>query len=790
MAVSFSISNITESSFRVSVRGTNTSTYRYIRIFAKETSSGETVHDNKWIDSRGSNLSDTITGLSANTSYTVNVSYNSTNSATGSTWVGGQTVTTESSGGGGGGSETVTYWYYFRYQLSDGTYISSSAPYSKSSNAGRIYVPVSESSAPSGYSKSGIYGVYSGDASYDSSDRAWTVYDTGYPGAALSVTCYETSVTYYYYFRYELSDGTYIRSSGQYSKTSGAGRIEVSRSEASAPSGYEITGSYGVLNNSGATYNSSTGRWTVTSTSAPGAGLIVYCRPITYTADIIYYPNGAEGNSSHTQTVSGTSTTLSFTALTPAKCGFTAPTGRTFGGWGTSSSSISASYNAGTSYNINANGYLELYAIWEYTYEAKWYDLKAQSSPIRSDSYKTARSTWPFTAPSRSMTGYDFVGWYDGYSGNNGTGTLLVSAGEDIILPYKGSRSWYLYARWLVHTYNISFNANGGSGTMNSITNCTYGTDYTLPKNQFTRNYTITLDYNYDNKKVTKNAECPFLYWSYNNKTYADQATVKNLADSGTATLYAQWGNYSVELPTLIRSGYVFLGWFTSATGGSQVSSPATGMSDRTLYAHWKEDVISPTISNVSHTDTTITISLNRNNATTGSWIIEASLSNFGTVVYTATITSTTQTTITLTGLTPETTYYIRARHVNGGVSASSNVISATTRTSTFQWTSDDSVYVIKSAVFTDAITAAKWNELIEKVNWCRRRKGLSTVLLNDAIRGQRILATNFTAMRNAIADMHTVTPARSVGDEILATYFANSDTSLKSAINAVITTL
>ena len=687
-------------------------------------------------------------------------------------------------------NESVTYWYYFRYQLSDGTYIASSAPYSKSSGAGRIVVPVSESSAPNGYSKSGVYGVYSGDASYSSSDRKWTVYDTDYPGAALSVTCYETSVTYYYYFRYELSDGTYIRSSGQYSKTSGAGRIEVPHSEASAPSGYEITGRYGVLNNSGATYNSSTGRWTVSATSAPGAGLIVYCRPITYTATIIYHANGAGGNSSYTQTVSGTSTTLSFTALLPAKCGFTAPTGRTFGGWGTSSSSTSASYNAGSSYNINANGYLELYAIWKYTYEAKWYDLKAQSTPIRSDSYQTASSTWSFAAPSRSMTGYDFVGWYDGYSGDNGTGTLLVGAGESINLPYKGSRSWYLYARWSVHTYNISFNANGGSGTMKSMTDCMYGTSYTLFKNQFTRSYIITLDYNYDNKKATKNAECPFLHWSYNNKTYADQATVKNLADSGTATLYAQWGNYSVELPTLIRSGYVFLGWFTSATGGSQVSSPVTGMSDRTLYAHWKEDVISPTISNVSHTDTTITISLNRNNATTGSWVIEASLSNFGTVVYTTTITSTTQTTITLTGLTPETIYYIRARHVNGGVSASSNIISATTRTSTFQWTSNDSVYVIKSAVFTDAITAAKWNELIKKVNWCRSKKGWPTASLNSAVSGQPILATNFTAMRNAIADMHTVTPAHNAGDEILATYFANSDTSLKSAINAVITTL
>ena len=686
-------------------------------------------------------------------------------------------------------NESVTYWYCFQFWKGT-THISSSGNLSKKSNI--VYHYEAEDYLPDGYEISG----YSYGYNTSNGTNSWTIKEKGSwdDCAVCKVTVREISVLHT--FRYKVNIyrdpqqtvfDSFTGSKNSYDNTTtiDASNLVENAQKLVGP-GYILRKIYG---NSYCSYNATTNEITLNNYNYQ-AIIDMGFRPESYTATITYYPNGAGGNSSHTQTVSGTSITLSFTALTPAKCGFTAPTGRIFGGWGTSSSSISASYNAGTSYNINANSYLELYAIWEYTYEAKWYDLKAQSTPIRSDSYNTARSTWSFTAPSRSMTGYDFVGWYDGYSGNNGTGTLLVSAGEDINLPYKGYRSLYLYARWLVHTYNISFNANGGSGTMNSITNCMYGTDYTLPKNQFTRNYTITLDYNYDNKKITKNAECPFLYWSYNNKTYADQATVKNLADSGTATLYAQWGDYSVELPTLIRSGYVFLGWFTSATGGSQVSSPVTGMSDRTLYAHWKEDVISPTISNVSHTDTTITISLNRNNATTGSWIIEASLSNFGTVVYTATITSTTQTTITLTGLTPETTYYIRARHVNGGVSASSNVISATTRTSTFQWTSNDSVYVIKSAVFTDAITAAKWNELIEKVNWCRRRKGLSTVLLNDAIRGQPILATNFTAMRNAIADMHTVTPARSAGDEILATYFANSDTSLKSAINAVITTL
>lgn len=615
MAVSFSISDITSSSIRVNITGTNTSTYRYIRIFAKETLSGQTVHDNKWIDSRGSNLSDNITGLSANTSYTINVSYNSTNSANGATWVGGQTARTS----GGGGSET----YIYRFNIN-------------------VYLP-----------NNNLYKTVTGNSVQGNSSGAIIGLNT------LKNLAGGEIVGGYYYNRYSATS-------------------------------YCLN-----YNNNG-----------IKLYDAQNTAIVSIGYGSPFEAKITYYPNGGTGTGT-TKTHTSSSSPFYCTLESASSLGF-----------------------------------------------------------YRAD--------------------HTFSGWATEYNGS-----VSYSGGQSVRMPINGNYYLVLYAYWKKNiTYNISFYANGGSGTMDSLNNCQYDVSYILPANKFEKNHSVTLDYNYDNKKIIKNAKCPFLHWSYNNKTYADQATVKNLANSGTAVLYAQWGEYSVTLPTLTRSGYIFLGWFTSAIGGSQVNSPATGISDKTLYAHWKENVISPIISSISHTDTTITISLNRNNATTGSWIIEASLSNFGTVVYTTTITSTTQTTITLTGLTPETTYYIRARHVNGGVSASSNIISATTRTSTFQWTSNDSVYVIKSAVFTDAITAAKWNELIKKVNWCRGRKGLSTVSLNSAIRGQPILATNFTAMRNAIADMHPVTPARSAGDEILATYFANSDTSLKSAINAVITTL
>ena len=490
--------------------------------------------------------------------------------------------------------------------------------------------------------------------------------------------------------------------------------------------------------------------------------------------------------------VSGTSTKLTFTALYPDKCGFTAPSGSTFGGWGTSSSSTSSSYTAGSPYSINANASLKLYAIWKYSYKITYYKNDGSNVSKTLPTSSGTSSTQSYTIPDPvedfgwTRTGYYFQGWFN----DSTTTTTQYLVGSS----YNTSSNKSIYAHWQPNSYTIYFNGNGATSGSMSPMSCYYGSTYELNSNAYKRIYTLTYDKNYTGASSSdKSVPCTFLYWSYNNSTYKDGASVSNLTSTngGSVTMKAQWEYGSVTLPTLIRSGYEFDGWYTSS--GSYIGaggSSYTVKSNQTLYAHWKISVIKPTITYVSHTDTTIKISLDRNNATTGSWIIEASLSNFGTVVYTTTITSTTQTTITLTRLTPEKTYYIRARHVIGDVSASSNVISATTRTSTFQWTSDDSRYVVKDAVFTDVITAAKWKELIKKVNWCRKKKGLSVVSLNDAVRGQPILAKDFTDMRNAIADMHAVTPAREPDDEILATYFANSDTSLKSAINAVITTL
>ena len=53
----------------------------------------------------------------------------------------------------------------------------------------------------------------------------------------------------------------------------------------------------------------------------------------------------------------------------------------------------------------------------------------------------------------------------------------------------------------------------------------------------------------------------------------------------------------SDKLPTLTREGYTFLGWFTNAEGGEQVTANTAIKESQTLFAHWAQNAIpKPTI--------------------------------------------------------------------------------------------------------------------------------------------------------------------------------------------------
>jgi|GEM_PF-6263493 len=128
-----------------------------------------------------------------------------------------------------------------------------------------------------------------------------------------------------------------------------------------------------------------------------------------------------------------------------------------------------------------------------------------------------SKSSGTITLKNPTKTGYTFAGWY---TNSKFTGSKVTTI--------KGSaeKNYTLYAKWTANTYTVKFDANGGTGTMSSIKG-TYNKSLTLTKNSF--------------KHKTLYFDCWSTKADGTGKTYSNGASVKNLAASGTVTLYAQW---------------------------------------------------------------------------------------------------------------------------------------------------------------------------------------------------------------------------------------------------------
>ena len=144
--------------------------------------------------------------------------------------------------------------------------------------------------------------------------------------------------------------------------------------------------------------------------------------------------------------------------------------------------------------------------------------------------------------------------------------------------------------------YTLTINPNGGTynGSTSSTTTSEYfeavktiksptKTGYTFTKWTKTGNSTLTdtiLTMGSENTTLTANYEANKYTVSFN----------ANGGDVDTASKEVTYNGTYGELPTATRDGYVFLGWFTSATSGTQIkaSSTVSITTTQTLYAHWK----------------------------------------------------------------------------------------------------------------------------------------------------------------------------------------------------------
>lgn len=109
MAASFSVQSVTQTTANIFVYPD--SAYSAYRVYVR-TASGTAVFD-RWYSGISSGFAAYVTGLTAGTSYVVNVSYNTSTTATGAAWIGSQTFSTTAA--------TTYYYTTIAYHANGGT---------------------------------------------------------------------------------------------------------------------------------------------------------------------------------------------------------------------------------------------------------------------------------------------------------------------------------------------------------------------------------------------------------------------------------------------------------------------------------------------------------------------------------------------------------------------------------------------------------------------------------------------------------------------------------------------
>ncbi|MDL1926765.1 hypothetical protein FBQ79_10925 [Anaerolineae bacterium AMX1] len=202
-----------------------------------------------------------------------------------------------------------------------------------------------------------------------------------------------------------------------------------------------------------------------------------------------------------------------------------------------------------------------------------------------------------------SRTGYAFAGWFTAETG----GTEVTAA-----TIVSNTADHTLYAHWTINAYAVTFKANGGSGSMSNQTG-NYNTTAPLTLNAFTRTgYAFTgwnTQANGGGTPYANGANYTFIanitlyaQWSANSYTVTFDANGGTAPSPATkpVTFDAAYG----ALAATSRAGFVFNGWFTAASGGTEVTAATivSNAADHTLYAQWDEiDAITVTGITVSN---------------------------------------------------------------------------------------------------------------------------------------------------------------------------------------------
>jgi len=282
-------------------------------------------------------------------------------------------------------------------------------------------------------------------------------------------------------------------------------------------------------------YNIAASQNVVITIAATTNSLYIQKYSITYVPvgnTVTFNANGGTGTMAN-QTAS-TATALTSNAFTR--------TGYTFAGWNTIAGGGGTSYANGASFPFSAS--TTLYAQWTPNTLTATYDSQGGSAITAGST--TTGGTIASSPGTPTRAGYTFNGWFTASSG-----------GSAITFPYTHGQTanFTLYAQWTLITYTVTFNSNGGTGSMS---NQTAAVATNLTSNAFTRSgYTFS---------------------GWNTATDGSGTAYANNESfpfSANATIYAQWT--VVSTPTISTTGSLSALSSTYGTASSNTTFSVSG---------------------------------------------------------------------------------------------------------------------------------------------------------------------------------------------------------------------
>ena len=280
---------------------------------------------------------------------------------------------------------------------------------------------------------------------------------------------------------------------------------------------------------------------------------------------VTFDANGGTGSVDSQVVSKGSSITL------PSLDGFTKE-GFVAVGWSTDKYATYVSYSEGQSYTPTSN--VTLYVVWKKIITIT-FNANGGTGSVPADIKVFDGDN--FTIPSASLTreGYKFLGW----SWSSTATYASLTAGTNY--TYYSSNGTTLYAVWGAPT-TITFNANGGMGSVPADIKVFGGDNFTIPSASLTREGYKFLGWSWSSTATSANltAGNAYIYDASNGTTlyavWKEPTTINFDLDGGEGELPSPLTTYYGDTLTIntgknfTKEGYKFAGWILIDESGNQ----------------------------------------------------------------------------------------------------------------------------------------------------------------------------------------------------------------------------